>query len=154
MQRLPGAIFYQDNARPHTTKVSQDCLRTVTTLPCPTLSPDFSPILPIWDHFGRRVGNPTSLNELEIYKIYEKTFNTEKTHLLGSKIMELFELFQLDFSHVFIITILLLTIFPVRSLALFCLTCLFPIFHPMCCKIFHTCCKGELWFLFFKFAVI
>ncbi|GFW73896.1 transposable element Tcb1 transposase [Trichonephila clavipes] len=66
MQRLPGAIFYQDNARPHTTKVSQDCLRTVTTLPCPTLSPDFSPILPIWDHFGRRVGNPTSLNELEV----------------------------------------------------------------------------------------
>ncbi|GFY47724.1 uncharacterized protein TNIN_71741 [Trichonephila inaurata madagascariensis] len=58
-------------------------------------------------------------------------------------IMELFELFQIDFSHVFIITILLLTIFPVRSLALFCLTCLFPIFHPMCCRIFHTCCKAN-----------
>ncbi|GFV51020.1 transposable element Tcb1 transposase [Trichonephila clavipes] len=35
MQRLPGAIFKQDNARPHTARVSQDCLRTVTTLPCP-----------------------------------------------------------------------------------------------------------------------
>ncbi|GFV37899.1 uncharacterized protein TNCV_2663121 [Trichonephila clavipes] len=35
MQRLPGAIFQHDNARPHTTKVSQDCLRTVTTLPLP-----------------------------------------------------------------------------------------------------------------------
>ncbi|GFX62326.1 transposable element Tcb2 transposase [Trichonephila clavipes] len=33
MQRLPGAIFQQDNARPHTARVSQVCLRTVTTLP-------------------------------------------------------------------------------------------------------------------------
>ncbi|GFT03291.1 transposable element Tcb1 transposase [Trichonephila clavipes] len=32
MQRLPGAIFQQDNARPHMTRVSQDCLCTVTTL--------------------------------------------------------------------------------------------------------------------------
>ncbi|GFW27485.1 transposable element Tcb2 transposase [Trichonephila clavipes] len=35
MQRLPGAIFQQDNARPHTTRVSEDCLRTVATLPWP-----------------------------------------------------------------------------------------------------------------------
>ncbi|GFX26742.1 l-Fucosyltransferase [Trichonephila clavipes] len=26
MQRLPVAIFQQDNARPHTARVSQDCL--------------------------------------------------------------------------------------------------------------------------------
>ncbi|GFY07426.1 uncharacterized protein TNCV_5086111 [Trichonephila clavipes] len=31
MQRLPGAPFQQDNARPHTARVSQDCLHTVTT---------------------------------------------------------------------------------------------------------------------------
>lgn len=65
MQRLPGAIFQQDNARPHTARVSQDCLRTVTTLPWPARSPDLSPIEHIWDHLGRRVGHPTSLNELE-----------------------------------------------------------------------------------------
>ncbi|GFY04746.1 hypothetical protein TNCV_420001 [Trichonephila clavipes] len=41
LQRLPGAIFPQDYARPHTTRVSQDCLRTVTTLPWPDRSPDF-----------------------------------------------------------------------------------------------------------------
>ncbi|GFW51160.1 transposable element Tcb2 transposase [Trichonephila clavipes] len=35
MQRLPGVIFQQDNARPHMAGVSQDCLRTVTTLPWP-----------------------------------------------------------------------------------------------------------------------
>ncbi|GFW35088.1 hypothetical protein TNCV_5066541 [Trichonephila clavipes] len=26
MQRLPGATFQQDDARPHTTRMSQDCL--------------------------------------------------------------------------------------------------------------------------------
>ncbi|GFV25270.1 transposable element Tcb2 transposase [Trichonephila clavipes] len=65
MQRLPGAIFQLDNARPHTTRVSQDCLRTVTTLPRPARSPDLSPIKHIWGHLRRRVGHPTSLNKLE-----------------------------------------------------------------------------------------
>ncbi|GFT12154.1 transposable element Tcb1 transposase [Trichonephila clavipes] len=51
MRRLPGAIFQQDNARP--------------TLPRPAQSSDLSPIERIWDHLGRRVGHPTSLNELE-----------------------------------------------------------------------------------------
>ncbi|GFW25639.1 uncharacterized protein TNCV_1309001 [Trichonephila clavipes] len=45
--------------------LSQNCLRTVTTLSWPTLSPDLSPIEHIWKHLGRRVGHPTSLNELE-----------------------------------------------------------------------------------------
>ncbi|GFX16477.1 transposable element Tcb2 transposase [Trichonephila clavipes] len=65
MQRLPGAIFQQDNAGPHTARVSQNCLHTVTTIPWPARSPEFSPIEHIWDNFGRRVGHPTSLNELE-----------------------------------------------------------------------------------------
>ncbi|GFU42972.1 transposable element Tcb2 transposase [Trichonephila clavipes] len=44
MQRLPGAIFWQDNARPLTTRLSQDCQYTVTTLPWNGRSPDLSPI--------------------------------------------------------------------------------------------------------------
>ncbi|GFV62179.1 transposable element Tcb2 transposase [Trichonephila clavipes] len=66
MQRLPGAIFQQENARPHTARVSQDCLRTVNTLPWPARSPDLSPIEHIWDYLGWRVGPPTSLKELEV----------------------------------------------------------------------------------------
>ncbi|GFY21574.1 transposable element Tcb1 transposase [Trichonephila clavipes] len=65
MQRLPEAIFQQDNSRPHTARVSQYCLRSVTTLPWPARSLDLSPMEHIWDHLGRRVGHPTSLNELE-----------------------------------------------------------------------------------------
>ncbi|GFX31742.1 transposable element Tcb2 transposase [Trichonephila clavipes] len=65
MQRLSGAIFHQDNARPPTARVSQYCLRTITTHPRPAQSPDLSPIEHIWDHLRRGVGHPTSLNELE-----------------------------------------------------------------------------------------
>ncbi|GFX51280.1 transposable element Tcb2 transposase [Trichonephila clavipes] len=64
-QRLPGAIFQQNNARPHTIRVSQDCLCSVTTLTWPARPPDLPPIEHIWDHLGWRVGNPSSLNELE-----------------------------------------------------------------------------------------
>ncbi|GFV28127.1 transposable element Tcb2 transposase [Trichonephila clavipes] len=65
MQRLSGAIFHQDNARLHTARVSQNCLRTVTTLLWPALSPDLSPIEHIWEYLGWWVWHPTSLNELE-----------------------------------------------------------------------------------------
>ncbi|GFX88964.1 transposable element Tcb2 transposase [Trichonephila clavipes] len=65
MQRLPGALFQQDNAQPHTARMSQNCLRTVTSLPWPARSPDLSSIEYIWDHLGQRVGHLTSLNELE-----------------------------------------------------------------------------------------
>ncbi|GFX80050.1 transposable element Tcb1 transposase [Trichonephila clavipes] len=64
-QRLSGVIFQQDNARSYTVSVSQDCLRTVTSLLWSARSPDLSPIEHIWDHLGRLVGHPPSLNELE-----------------------------------------------------------------------------------------
>ncbi|GFX88131.1 transposable element Tcb2 transposase [Trichonephila clavipes] len=65
MQRRPEVIFQHDNARPHTARKSQDCLRTITTHPWTAQSPDLSPIELIWDHLGRRVWYPTSLNKLE-----------------------------------------------------------------------------------------
>ncbi|GFW41105.1 transposable element Tcb2 transposase [Trichonephila clavipes] len=60
LQRLSGGIFQQDNARPPTAWISQECLRTVTTLPCLARSPDLSPIEHIFDHLGQRVRHLTS----------------------------------------------------------------------------------------------
>ncbi|GFV72333.1 transposable element Tcb2 transposase [Trichonephila clavipes] len=62
---LSGAIFQQDNARPHTAGVSQDFFRAFTTLPWHDRHSDVSLIEHISDHLGRRVGHPMSLNELD-----------------------------------------------------------------------------------------
>ncbi|GFX10714.1 transposable element Tcb2 transposase [Trichonephila clavipes] len=69
MQRLPEAISQQVNARPHTAKVSQDCLLTVTIILWPALSPDLPPMEHIKDHLGWQVGHPTSLSKQEARKI-------------------------------------------------------------------------------------
>ncbi|GFY30045.1 DDE_3 domain-containing protein [Trichonephila clavipes] len=46
---LPGAIFRQDNACPHTARVAQDFQRHFQTLPWPARSPDLSPV----EHYTR-----------------------------------------------------------------------------------------------------
>ncbi|GFU79694.1 transposable element Tc1 transposase [Trichonephila clavipes] len=46
---LPGAIFQQDNARPHTARVAHDFLRYFQTLPWPARFLDLSPVEHVWD---------------------------------------------------------------------------------------------------------
>ncbi|GFU35661.1 transposable element Tcb1 transposase [Trichonephila clavipes] len=65
MQRLARVILQQYNARPHTARGSQNCLRTVIILPWPARSADLSPVDHIWNHLEWRDGHPTTLNELE-----------------------------------------------------------------------------------------
>ncbi|GFU71017.1 DDE_3 domain-containing protein [Trichonephila clavipes] len=50
---FPGAIFQQDNARPHTARVAQDFLRHFQTLPWPNRSPDLSPVGHVWNQLKR-----------------------------------------------------------------------------------------------------
>ncbi|GFT66659.1 DDE_3 domain-containing protein [Trichonephila clavipes] len=63
---LPGAIFHQDNARPHTARVDQDFLRHFQTLPWPDHSPDLSPVEHVWDELKRQMPSCQSLHDLEL----------------------------------------------------------------------------------------
>ncbi|UYV84232.1 hypothetical protein LAZ67_X001610 [Cordylochernes scorpioides] len=67
LQGVPNAIYQQDNARPHTARISQQALQDVQMLPWPPYSPDLSPIEHVWDIIGRRLHallQPRSEDEL------------------------------------------------------------------------------------------
>ncbi|GFU01082.1 transposable element Tcb1 transposase [Trichonephila clavipes] len=57
LQGLPGAVFQQDNARPHVAKTVKSYLdsQQVQLLPWPAYSPDMSPIDHVWDIVGWRL---------------------------------------------------------------------------------------------------
>ncbi|GFS81752.1 transposable element Tc1 transposase [Trichonephila clavipes] len=63
---LPGAIFQQDNARPHTARVAQDFLRHFQTLPWPPRSPDLSPVEHVWDQLKQQMPSCHSMHDLEL----------------------------------------------------------------------------------------
>ncbi|GFV43428.1 DDE_3 domain-containing protein [Trichonephila clavipes] len=63
---LPGAIFQQDNARPHTARVSQDFLRHFQTFPWPARYPDLSPVEYVWDQLKRQMPWCHSVHDLEL----------------------------------------------------------------------------------------
>ncbi|GFV62668.1 transposable element Tcb2 transposase [Trichonephila clavipes] len=62
---LPGAIFQQDNAHPHTVRVAQDFLRHFQTLPWPARSSDFSPVEHVWNRLKRQMPSCHSVHYLE-----------------------------------------------------------------------------------------
>lgn len=68
----PRAVFQQDNARPHTARLTTAFLtaNNINTLPWPSLSPDLNPIEHIWDELDRRLraraNAPATPNELFI----------------------------------------------------------------------------------------
>ncbi|UYV82321.1 hypothetical protein LAZ67_21001699 [Cordylochernes scorpioides] len=67
LQGVPNALYQQNNARPHTARISQQVLQDVQMLPWPPYSPDLSPIEHVWDIIGRRLhafAQPRSEDEL------------------------------------------------------------------------------------------
>ncbi|GFS70766.1 transposable element Tcb2 transposase [Trichonephila clavipes] len=63
---LPGAIFQQDNARPHTTRVARDFLRHFQTLPWPARSHNLSPVEHGWDQLKWQMPSCHSVHDLEL----------------------------------------------------------------------------------------
>ncbi|UYV77755.1 hypothetical protein LAZ67_15002168 [Cordylochernes scorpioides] len=73
LQGVPNALYQQDNARPHTARISQQALQDVQMLPWPPYSPDLSPIEHIWDIIGRRLhALPQPRSEDELWQMVER----------------------------------------------------------------------------------
>ncbi|GFU67838.1 DDE_3 domain-containing protein [Trichonephila clavipes] len=60
-----GKIVQQDNAHPHTARVSQDFLRHFQTLPWPARSLDMSPVEHVWNQMKRQMPSCHSVHDLE-----------------------------------------------------------------------------------------
>ncbi|UYV81368.1 hypothetical protein LAZ67_20000963, partial [Cordylochernes scorpioides] len=73
LQGVPNALYQQDNARPHTARISQQALKDVQMLPWPPYSPELSPIEHVWDIIGRRLhALPQPLSEDELWQMVER----------------------------------------------------------------------------------
>ncbi|UYV72569.1 hypothetical protein LAZ67_9003782 [Cordylochernes scorpioides] len=73
LQGVPNALYQQDNARPHTARISQQALQDVQMLPWPPYSPDLSPIEHVWDIIGRRLhALPQPRSEDELWQMVLK----------------------------------------------------------------------------------
>ncbi|UYV76733.1 Cht7 [Cordylochernes scorpioides] len=73
LQWVPNALYQQDNARPHTARISQQALQDVQMLPWPPYSPDLSPIEHVWDIIGRRLhALPQPRSEDELWQMVER----------------------------------------------------------------------------------
>ncbi|UYV70835.1 hypothetical protein LAZ67_8000785 [Cordylochernes scorpioides] len=73
LQGVPNALYQQDNARPHTARISQQALQDVQMLPWPPCSPDLSPIEHVWDIIGCRLhALPQPRSEDELWQMVER----------------------------------------------------------------------------------
>ncbi|UYV67796.1 hypothetical protein LAZ67_5002097 [Cordylochernes scorpioides] len=73
LQGVPNDLYQQDNARPHTARISQQALQDVQMFPWPPYSPDLSPIEHVWDIIGRRLhALPQPRSEDELWQMVER----------------------------------------------------------------------------------
>ncbi|GFW77225.1 DDE_3 domain-containing protein [Trichonephila clavipes] len=66
LNALPGAIFQQDNARPHTARVVQGFLHHFQILPWLARSPDLSHVEHVWYQLKRQIPSCHFLHDLDL----------------------------------------------------------------------------------------
>ena len=73
----PGMILQQDNATPHTARVTRNFLqqKNVVTLPWPALSPDLNPIEHVWDFLGKKVRERQCDNARQLRNALQQEWN-------------------------------------------------------------------------------
>ncbi|UYV62913.1 hypothetical protein LAZ67_2002437 [Cordylochernes scorpioides] len=87
LQGVPNALYQQDNARPHTARISQQALQDVQMLPWPPYSPDLSPIEHVWDIIGRRLhALPQPRSEDELWQMVEREWRANPQDAIHSLI--------------------------------------------------------------------
>ncbi|UYV66825.1 hypothetical protein LAZ67_4003009 [Cordylochernes scorpioides] len=85
LQGVPNALYQQDNARPHTARISQQALQDVQMLPWPPYSPDLSPIEHVWDIIGRRLhALPQPRSEDELWQMDARNAEESVSQYLGA----------------------------------------------------------------------
>ncbi|UYV79738.1 hypothetical protein LAZ67_18000534 [Cordylochernes scorpioides] len=77
---ITGLNSQQDNARPHTARVTIDCLQSCRTLPWPARSSNLSPIEHIWDVMERTVKKPVWNNGDPLRDVGQTTGDTKQTN--------------------------------------------------------------------------
>ncbi|KAJ3655729.1 hypothetical protein Zmor_014849 [Zophobas morio] len=93
LRGLDRPLFQQDNARPHTARVTTEYLQqhNVEVLPWSARSPDLSPIEHVWNIMSTRLGNlqhsANNLNDLctRLQKPSDEIAQDTINHLLSSK---------------------------------------------------------------------
>ncbi|UYV75203.1 hypothetical protein LAZ67_12002896 [Cordylochernes scorpioides] len=97
LQGVPNALYQQDNARPHTARISQQALQDVQMLLWPPYSPDLSPIKHVWDIIGRRLhALPQPRSEDELWQMVRIIAPPERkfTVWIGGSILTSLSTFQ------------------------------------------------------------
>jgi hypothetical protein len=86
LNRIPGAIFQQDNARPHVARevVAYFNHYNIPLLPWPARSPDLSPIEHVWDIIGRQVrrNQQNIATEDEMWVAVERAWTNIPQHVI------------------------------------------------------------------------
>lgn len=68
MQQNPGLILQQDNARPHSARLTANFLHqnNVDVLPWPSMSPDMNPIEHVWSYLKRKLHDNNLRNVVQL----------------------------------------------------------------------------------------